>query len=65
MKDKFYTFMREIGLFALQLKKNLLSMKIKRNEEVECRNIVVRQERERRMNLMKNNQRLLERHKAR
>lgn len=40
-------------------------MKIKQNKEVECRNIVVRQERERRKNLMKNNQRLLERHKAR
>ncbi|XP_011872343.1 PREDICTED: uncharacterized protein LOC105564525 [Vollenhovia emeryi] len=48
-----------------ELKEELLSMKMKRNEEVECRNIIVRGERERRKNLMKNNQRLLEWHKAR
>ncbi|XP_077257338.1 cilia- and flagella-associated protein 99 [Temnothorax americanus] len=48
-----------------ELKEELLSMKIKRNKEVECRNIAVRRERERRKNLMKINQRFLEWHKAR
>ncbi|XP_067204259.1 cilia- and flagella-associated protein 99-like isoform X2 [Linepithema humile] len=43
-----------------ELREKLLSMKTRLNEEVLCRNNVIRQERERRKNLMQNNQRFLE-----
>lgn len=51
MQDKFYKFRREKELFALQLKEESLSMKIKHKEEIERRNNVVRREREKRKNL--------------
>ncbi|KAL6261572.1 hypothetical protein P5V15_006658 [Pogonomyrmex californicus] len=54
-------FLCEMSL--TELKEQLLSTKIKQNEEIARRNMLVRQECERRKNLMKNCQQVLERHK--
>jgi hypothetical protein len=42
----------------------VLSAKARQKEEAERRNIVIKQERERKRNLMRSNQRLLEQHRA-
>ncbi|KAH0947698.1 hypothetical protein HN011_005557 [Eciton burchellii] len=47
-----------------ELREKVLSAKARQKEEAERRNIVIKQERERKRNLMRSNQRLLEQHRA-